>query len=204
MSLPSMLLVNHRTKVLALLTSAIALGTGSSTQGHLPHGVRGSKPAVTQGGPGVYRQQLRVGSDSRYGSAVAHAIKVWSEVDGAVAITPANGGPADVLFTDLNNCNKHAARYRAWRRDIFLNICKLDGQSEAVRNSVAAHELGHALGLPHLGRASQTDRRLMAKKQFGQVTAPQPVDIQHYRQAWGKSPGQTGVFKPHRGRPQAG
>ena len=110
-----------------------------------------------------------------------------------------------MLFTDLNNCNKHAARYRAWRRDIFLNICKLDGQSEAVRNSVAAHELGHALGLPHLGRpASQADTRLMAEDQFGQVTAPQPVDIQHYRQAWGKSPGQTGVFKPRRGRPQAG
>jgi len=153
MSRPGIFIGNHGAKLLALFTSAIAIGTVSSAQADLPHdGVFGYKPAVTRGGPGVYRQQLRVGSDSRYRSAVDHAIKVWSEVDGAVAITPANGGPADVLFTDLNNCNKHAARYRAWRRDIFLNVCKLDGQSEAVRNSVAAHELGHALGLPHLGR----------------------------------------------------
>jgi hypothetical protein len=191
---------------IALATSAIVLPTAGAAGAHFPHfdgkHEDHSKPAVSYGGSGRYKLQLRVKNgtqDSRYAAAVAHAIEVWSEVGGAVQITAVdNGAPADVVFKRVNKCAdaKHAAKYRGTRKHprIDLNGCRLDGASEDVLASVAAHELGHALGLPHLGRLKRAKTMLMARGQYGQVNRPKAVDRDHYRQAWGNAPGDTGPF----------
>lgn len=165
-----------------LLAAVLVLGTAGVAEAHPGHRPDGS---VTAGDGRPFAHRLRVGNDSRYPAAVAHAVRVWSAAGGGVEITMVPSRSADVVFRTRNSCRERTGEYDITKDVIWMNRCQLDGQGDRLRSSVAAHELGHALGLPHRG---SPEKNLMGKDQFGQQVSPQTADVRHYRQQWGKSP----------------
>jgi len=181
--------VAHRTKALTsvvVLAGAIVLGTVAPAEAHFNGDHKGFSLGDVKRWDGTHAFRLRVGNTSRFGSAVDHAINTWNNVRGApVLIVRVAPAVADVVFKSPDNCQEHIGAWRPAQNDILLDVCRLEGR-EQRQKAVAAHELGHALGLPHLGPVDAGNRMLMAKDQLGPIATPQGVDVNHYRR-WYRS-----------------
>lgn len=131
------------------------------------------------------------GSAGKYYSEIYHSNQVWGAL-GSVQIVDLSDQPekdpplvikgedrTDVTYAGLYDPPKTVA-FAAY---ITLNDAYLEGYGNAGRESVTAHEFGHALGLLHSCQGQLMDP--YASRLSLDITSPQFMDIKAYRDMWG-------------------
>ncbi|MFD9357895.1 matrixin family metalloprotease [Streptomyces sp. NPDC060031] len=134
--------------------------------------------------------EIRYTDSSQYHAEIKHAIAAWQYSGAKIKIVGDTASTVnDLDFQDFNDAKSTAAgiwSYNAepaWTDYIRFNKAKMSLYSAKKRRSVAAHELGHALGLCH--KDFNTTHSLMWPQVQEDYDVPQAVDKANYKKLWG-------------------
>lgn len=137
---------------------------------------------------------------SGYGPAVRVAIRWWNTTPSSVRLHRAGCGRAKIKLHRYYRNSQRAAGYAWYPPDgrVFLNHYWLRKLARLGRADVIAHEIGHALGLPHLGGCALMNARGVLKGRGCQrppglfACGPQRRDVRELIRRYG---GQLGDFE---------
>ncbi|EFL19764.1 matrixin family metalloprotease [Streptomyces sp. C] len=134
--------------------------------------------------------ELRYTEVSEYDPEIRHAIAAWQYAGAKIKILKDSATTVnDLEFGDVGSLNGGAAgewQFRAapgFTDYVKFSKAKMKSYSPKKRRSVAAHELGHALGLCH--KAHATTDSLMWPDVQENFDVPQAVDRANYKKLWG-------------------
>ncbi|MCX5409285.1 hypothetical protein OHA37_36205 [Streptomyces sp. NBC_00335] len=134
--------------------------------------------------------EIRYTDSSQYDPEIKHAIAAWQYSGAKIKIVGDTTSTVnDLDFQDFNDSKSTAAgiwSYNAapaWTDYIRFNKAKMSSYSAKKRRSVAAHELGHALGPCH--KDFETTNSLMWPQVQEDFDVPQAVDKANYKKLWG-------------------
>ncbi|MFF5447210.1 hypothetical protein [Streptomyces sp. NPDC012888] len=180
-----------------LLLAAAAVATiaaapaipGPAAAAAAPAACVGKWTEDSRGRSSVDGSEIAYDDESSFADAVAHARKVWTAKpmtkvrvfpDGATAY-------ADVEFRDVDSTKAPWTDiYGLWDAQqgtdvIYLNKAYL--LTTGIRRTIAAHELGHALGFCH--KDHRRYATLMAERSGDMADAPTAQDKKNYTALWG-------------------
>ncbi|MET9695120.1 matrixin family metalloprotease [Streptomyces sp. NPDC006514] len=138
--------------------------------------------------------EIRWTANTAYADAYKHALKAWQYTGHEIKLAPDSATTVnDLEFVDYNDPKDHAAAKWNYRGGpgqtdyIRFNTAAMKNASQTKRRQIAAHELGHALGLCHKSDAGGSGyvRSLMWPTAHEYFDLPQDVDRANYAKLWG-------------------
>jgi Matrixin len=145
----------------------------------------GPAEAHFSGADSVDGSEIRWEDHTVFDDARVHSINTWNAL-GRIKILPDGRFTiTDLKFKDFNFSN--AGWDGIWTANpgadtIGYNRFYFDGYNDTQRRGVAAHEMGHALGLAH---SFPGELMVDNTPQRGSITTPQSHDIADYHALWG-------------------
>ncbi|MBT2449220.1 hypothetical protein J7F03_19395 [Streptomyces sp. ISL-43] len=153
----------------------------------------GTDATETREDSSVDEDEIRYSDSTKYDDAIKYAIKAWQYSGSKIKILPDTGTTVnDLEFADYSDTKSTAAGY--WQRRpqvaatdyIRFNKAKMDNYDTQKKREVAAHELGHALGLCHKsGSKPNPVTSLMWPEVHSLFADPTDVDKANYKKLWG-------------------
>lgn len=127
--------------------------------------------------------EIRWGSSTSYTTARDHAVATWDAL-GSINIAPDTATTyEDVTFLDSNRSDVSwdgLYTNTTGSDEIYLNKYYLSGYTSFKQKAVAAHEVGHALGLAH----SYSPNLMNSCSTCSGVNTPQSHDRSDYYTLW--------------------
>ncbi|WP_327388336.1 MULTISPECIES: matrixin family metalloprotease [unclassified Streptomyces] len=138
--------------------------------------------------------EIRWTANTAYADAYKHALKAWQHSGHKIKLAPDSATTVnDLEFVDYDAPKDRAAAKWNYRGGpgqsdfIRFNTAAMKNASPTKRRQIAAHELGHALGLCHKSDAGGPGyvRSLMWPTAHEYFDLPQEVDRANYSKLWG-------------------
>ncbi|MER5486063.1 matrixin family metalloprotease [Streptomyces sp. NPDC002812] len=138
--------------------------------------------------------EIRWTATTAYADAYKHALKAWQYAGHKIKLAPDSASTVnDLEFVDYNAPKDTAAAKWNYRGGpgqtdyIRFNTAAMKNADRTKRRQIAAHELGHALGLCHKSDAGGPGyvRSLMWPGAHAYFDLPQDVDRANYSKLWG-------------------
>lgn len=129
---------------------------------------------------------LHYESYTRYGRAWGHAVEVWSLGSVDIESSPSSG-EADVKVGDIT-AQESVGGTTYSDGSVLFNTAQMDGGTENAQNAVAAHELGHTLGLGHTAEDSVMNAPITLNSTSNHEV-PTAYDEEVYYGLWGEPSG---------------
>ncbi|MFD8982635.1 hypothetical protein [Streptomyces sp. NPDC059564] len=153
----------------------------------------GSDATETREDSSVDEGEIRWTASTKYKAEYQHANGAWSYSGAKIRIAPDSATTVnDLNYEDFSDAKNAAAG--VWSRHpgpaatdlIRFNRARMDTFDPATRRMVAAHELGHALGLCHKsGSGKSAVRSVMWPEVARYPDVPTDVDKANYKKLWG-------------------
>ncbi|MEU9943563.1 hypothetical protein [Streptomyces lavendulae] len=153
----------------------------------------GSDATETREDSSVDEGEIRWTASTKYKAEYQHANRAWSYSGAKIKIAPDSATTVnDLNYEDFSDARNAAAG--VWSRHpgiaatdlIRFNKARMDTFDAATRRMVAAHELGHALGLCHKsGSGKNAVESVMWPEAARYPDVPTDVDKANHRRLWG-------------------
>ncbi|MEU3721555.1 matrixin family metalloprotease [Streptomyces sp. NPDC031705] len=153
----------------------------------------GHDATETRGDSSVDEGEIRWTAGTKYKAEYQHANRAWSYSGAKIKIAPDSATTVnDLHYEDFSDGRNPAAGQ--WARHpgpaatdvIRFNKARMDTYDAATRRMVAAHELGHALGLCHKSDSGKSAvQSVMWPEAAPYPDVPTAVDKANYKKLWG-------------------